>query len=790
MLKNYLKIIIRHLSRNKPYVFINVAGISISLAFCIVAYLNWQFDQDFDIQHQDKDQIFRIEMVKAQTDEVYGVCPAPIAIALAAELPEVIEAVQFDQQTSALRVGDQTFYERFAYATPAFLETFHFPLVEGTINLDKPSQVAISERIAKKYFGNKNPIGKTVIAYADHPFRQELTVTGILEDSPKNSSIRIDLLTNFSNVLNREGEAAKADNWGNWIHAAFIKVKSPERASDIITYMDKFVALNNAANPDWETKSFTLEPLNGMAHNANNVRWNGLWESTPPSAIWGNILMALSLLLTACLNFANMTISLAGKRLKEIGIRKVMGSSRGQLATQLLGESLFICSVAAIIGIGLSTFLIAWYNQMWVFIDLQLNLLESPALMLFIISTVLITTILAGIYPALYISGFSPNSIFHGSVKFGGSNLLSRILLSGQVGISVMAIVLALSFAHNAHFQQTTDLGFQRTGVQTVEIRGEQPFTVLQNDIKQHPKVMATAGVRTHIGDSAPRIDVKIQGETKETEYMTIGDNYLEVMDIQTIEGRAFNPDLETDYKNAVMVNEEFIRAYLPNQNVIGQPITFFDTLQCTIVGVVKDFMQDSFSDPLRPLALKLDKAESFRYLVVRSEMADMSTVQLALSAAWKTHFPNKPFVHRYQDDFLANSLEITTNIKWTTLILAIVTLLLTITGLAALISLNILKRMKEIAIRRILGASVAHVSFLLNRQFVGVVLIGIILGLVSGAQVSDLLLDSIYDIYSGLTTSLTFVAALGMLTIIVFTILLKIRGLILKNPAEILQDD
>lgn len=790
MLQNYIKIILRHLSRNKSYVFINVAGLSISLAFCIIAYLNWKFDHDFDIQHEQREQIFRVEMVKAQSHEVYGVCPGPLGKAVLEELPEVVEAVQMDTRVNALRVDKEVFYERFIHANPSFLEVFNFPLIEGTIDLNNPSQVAISETLAKKYFGQTSPIGKTLTSYADQTFRQELTVSGILKDSPKNSSIRVDLLTSLSNSLNGDGIARTGEDWENWINAVFIKLKNPERADEVATYLDKFVAVNNAAHPDWETERFILEPLVSMAHNANNVRWNSMWQSTPPSAIWGNIFMALLLLLTACLNFANTTIALAGKRLKEIGIRKVMGSSRRQLAVQLLGESFMICSIAALIGIGFSTFLVEWYNQMWAFIDLQLNLLHNPALLMFIFFVVLITTILAGIYPALYISGFNPNNILHGSVKFGGANVLSRVLLGFQVSSSLVAIVGALSFAHNAHFQQNTDLGFQRKGIQAVFTGNEQTFTILQNEVNKHPKVLATAGVRSHIGDSAPRIDVKVQGEIKETEYMTIGKDYLDVMEIQLVEGRAFKADMETDYENAIIVNEKFVQSYLPNQEVIGQQVTFFDTLQCTIIGVTKNFMQDSFFDPTRPLALKFGKADSFRYLVVRSDAPQMSELQLALSAVWKTNFPNKPFEHYYQDDFLANSMEVTNNIKWTMLIAAIVTLLLTITGLAALVSLNIVKRMKEIAIRRVLGASVGHVSYILNRQFAGIVLMGIVIGILGGAQVSQILLDSIYNIHSGLSAGLMIAAGVAVMTVILFTIMLKIRGLILKNPADILQDD
>jgi ABC-type antimicrobial peptide transport system permease subunit len=312
----------------------------------------------------------------------------------------------------------------------------------------------------------------------------------------------------------------------------------------------------------------------------------------------------------------------------------------------------------------------------------------------------------------------------------------------------------------------------------------------MQNEIKRNPLVLATAGVRHHIGDSCPRYEFDLNGEKQEVEYMEVGENYLDVMDIQTLQGRPFSADLETDYQNAIMINEKFAEMFFPNKNPIGESITFFDTLQVTVIGVVRDFMQDSFFDPLRPLALKYSKADRFLYMAVRSESKDLAAVQTALASAWKTHFPTKPFEHNYQNEFLANAMEVTNNIKKTTSVLAIISVILTITGLFALMSLSILKRMKEIAVRRVLGASVGNISFIINRNYFWIILMGIIIGSGIGAWLSLRLLDSIYNIHAGVNSVVLFAAGLLASIAVLLTIGLKIWQVMQMNPAEVLKGD
>lgn len=791
MFRNYLKTAFRHLRHHKSYVLINVVGLGLGMTLCMLAYLNWKFDADFDKFHSKADQLFRIETVKSSNQEIYGVAPAPLAALAKNNVAGVKDAVVVDVWGASVNYEDKTFYQNILFTEANFTKWFDFKLVKGTLKLEDPSAIVMTASMAKKYFGEENPIGKTLTIYSEPARQRDLLVSGIMADHPKNSSIFFDFIANTNNQHYSNGDPLQSNDWKRWRDAIFIALDNPQEAPNIVTQLDQYVAAHQSARPDFETKQFFLEPLVGMSDNAREIRWNGLMPGTPDSAIWGNIVMAILLLLTSCLNFANTTVSLAGKRIKEIGVRKVMGGTQKQLIGQLLLESFMICLLGLGLSLGLIDWATEWYNQMWVHIDLHLHLVDNPPVIAFLVATVILTTLLAGSYPAFYMSSFNPNRIFHGSVKFGGTNLVSRVLLGFQVAISLIAVVASLSFYQNTDFQQNTDLGFNRTSVQAIYTGDEATFTVMQNEIQKNPRVVKAAGVRHHIGDSCPRYEFEVNGEKQgEAEYMEIGTDYLDLMDIETVQGRGFNPDLETDYRTSIMVNEKFVRDFFPNADPIGQEVTFFDTLNCRIVGVVGDFMQDSFFDPLRPLVLKYSKADRFLYLAVRSEAKDLKPVQTALASAWKTHFPTKPFDHNFQNEFLAGAMEVTANVKTSMSVFAVVTMLLTITGLFALMSLSILKRMKEIAVRRVLGASVGNISYIVNRSYIWIVLGGIMLGSIVGAWLSFTLLDSIYNIHAGISSLLMIAAGCIALFIVIATVAIKIWQVMRMNPAEVLKGD
>ena len=354
MLHNYLKIALRQLRRNGRYMFINVLGLSVALAFCILSFTNYRFAHSFDQWHPQQEHIFRIEFYKTGNHILHGTCPATLPEVAPADIPGIEAATRIDSRGLTIKQGENVFNEQVHFVDVNFLDVFDFPLVKGQARLEDRKALLISETMAKKFFGDKNPIGQQMTLYADEPTPMLLTVSGITKDCPKNSSIHFDFLTHLNNQLQADGPVVY-DSWKWFVDAAFVRLNDPADASKVEAALQAYRAPQNQANLDWPVERFRLEPLAEMALHSRDIRWNNLWGGTPPAAIWGNVIIALMLLLTACLNFANTTIAVGNRRLREMGVRKVMGGTQGQLMRQLLAEAFLICLVALVVGMLLAT---------------------------------------------------------------------------------------------------------------------------------------------------------------------------------------------------------------------------------------------------------------------------------------------------------------------------------------------------------------------------------------------------------------------------------------------------
>lgn len=792
MIKSYLKIAGRHLWKHKNYVWINLLGLGLALAMCILAYLTWKFDRDFDGYHTNKEHIFRIESIRQQNGQTFGISPLPIGDEAEEKIAGVQAAVTVDMRTMIVTDGGKnTFWERITFTEPDFFKWLTFPIASGGADLSDPNGVVISKKLSEKYFGIDDPVGKTLTLNPGDPVRRrELTVTGLLADIPLNSSLQVNMVTNFHNQTIPAGRTIRTDDWDYFTDVTFLVLNDPADRQRVSESLQAFIPVLNAKRESNQIGGFALQPLLSMAAGARSLRNNALEEGLHPSMVYGTIVMAILLLITACLNFTNMTISLSGKRLKEIGLRKVLGSNRRQLIGQLMTEG-FLLSVAGLgVGLLLIDQLLPYYNQMWQALDLKLIFSDNLPLVIFLVAVVIGTTILAAAYPAFFVSSFQPNRIFRGTVKLGGNNTFARILLGTQIAISALAIVAGISFANNAEFQQHADLGFEKEGVQAVFVPDEQTYTVMEQLVQQWPEVESVAGVQSHIGDSAPRIDVRMREKTGETEWMRVGEGYLETMNIRLQQGRTFNPDLPADYGQTVLINERFREEYFPGEDPVGQQVIAFDTLRLTVAGVVGNFIQDNFFDPIRPLMMTLARPDRFQYLVIKSRAENLIAIRHQLDQTWKSNFPDIPFEHYFQSDFLAESLEVTTNIKQMFTVFSLITLFLTTAGLASLISLSIMKRLKEITIRRILGAGSGQIAFLLSGKYLFIITLSLIVGGCCGLWLTNVLLGSIFQVHSGVSILSVFISGGLILLIVTLTIASRLLGVVTGNPVQHLKSE
>jgi hypothetical protein len=390
MLQNYITLALRNLRQNSRYFIINVLGLGIALAFGILAWLNHRFANTYDTQHPDVDRIVRVELIKQSNNEVYGVCPAALGPAAVDNIPSVEAMCRYDSRSTVVKNGDQVFNEGLYFADENFFQFFQFPILKGRADLKDRSKVIIDEETAVKYFGQEDPIGKTLIFYAETEHKMSLTVAAVIKKIPLNSSLHFAFLTHLDNQMDA-GKAIEYTSWKFSVDAVFLRLKSMSERENVASALQAFVAPRNTARPDWMVNGYKLEPMREMAHSSRFLRGNNLWPGVPPAAVWGNVVMAIMLLLTASLNFANMTIGVCNRRLREIGVRKVMGGTRLQLIRQLLSESFIVVAAATLLGMVLAYPVVDWFNATWKFTDLHIDYTNTE-LLLYVAFIALFTT--------------------------------------------------------------------------------------------------------------------------------------------------------------------------------------------------------------------------------------------------------------------------------------------------------------------------------------------------------------------------------------------------------------
>ncbi|HEX3081428.1 MAG TPA: ABC transporter permease, partial [Puia sp.] len=327
MIRNYLTIIFRNLWKNKLYTFINVISLAVGIAAVVWGIQDYRYSFSYDQFHKDGKNIFRVLTKTAGNDNRKGYCPELLAASAKNDFPSVTQAVRWDSRGLNVKAPQNDPFETAAHFTDAsFFEMFNFPLIRGTNQIQDKSTVLLSERAAKKFFGGADPIGKILLLYSDEPFKRPLTVTGILKDPPANSSILFDLITNTENQLKPDGSEIKNDEWEWLSDAVFLKLKNPGDAALLGKELGRYVPLQQSARKDIKIVSFSLQPLAEVS-DGFNIENDALSGRPTDAAAFGPIVLAILIMLSACLNFANTSVAQSNRRLKEMGVRKVMGSS-------------------------------------------------------------------------------------------------------------------------------------------------------------------------------------------------------------------------------------------------------------------------------------------------------------------------------------------------------------------------------------------------------------------------------------------------------------------------------
>lgn len=789
MLKNYLLVTFRNLVKNRVFTLINILGLGIALSVCIVAFFNHMFNYEFDRTHLNFDKIYRVNSFRDMEgrEQEYGLVPATLGLEAKKDIPGIEKSARLMRTGSPVKVGLNIFPTQVSYVDPEFLDIFTFPIIVGDKkSIENQADVLVSSTMASRLFGKEYPVGKSLVIVNDKNKEFTYTVGGVFADLPQNSSFRIDILSHYDN-FKLMWEWNDAD-WKNTTTCFFIQVPDKSMIGSITQSLKNYVPVQNKARLDFRITRFSLVPLKDVGSNSRTTWSSGLFPSLHPAALMAPPIMALFILLIACFNFANTSIATFSKRLKEIGLRKTFGGQRKQLVGQFMIETLIVCFLALLVSLILAEFLVPAYSSLWDYMKIELTFTKYLFFWIFLVLLLLVTGFLAGVYPALYVSKFSPVNVLKGDSPFRGAGKLSSILLALQFSISVMALVLGLVFSKNAIYQRTLDLGYDRDKLIVMPVAPELS-TSFRNEIISNPKIILAEGTQNHIGFGSYRRPIKDSVKQLEVEMMDIGPEYATTMGLRLVEGRLFDKSrASADLHNkSIVINQKMITDFGWKQ-ALGMTVTLYDTTRFTVIGVVKDFHVNGLWEKIHPTILKLASNDQYNILVVRAEPKDLPGVLDYLSLKWKSQGTNFIFGGMLQEDTLREGKAINDSILKVNVFLAIAATLLSLIGMYNLVSLDIIRRTKEMGIRKIQGASVPLIMYLVSRKFLIVLVIASLIGGAGGYYMSNMLMDSIWDYFVEIKPGILVLAASIMFAATLVTIVFKIGKAALRNPVDSLR--
>ncbi len=801
MIKNYLLITFRSLMKNKLFILINVFGMGIAIACCITAYLNWEYSATWDKSQKNAKNIYRVQFwrdFQGKSDR-YGMAPMPLANYIKQNFKDVKKVVRYMSSYCDMRIGEEVFGDQTVFADSAYFQLFSYELKSGSFeNFYDKGKIFISDEIARKYYNTEDAVGKPltqIVLGADGVRRpKEYEIGGVFKKLPMNTSLGADVITLFDNFwdINLDKDLSET-SWKKWSHVLFLEIDDPSRVASITQQLQQYVEPQNKVREDFKVTSYYLENFDGMMHrNRANPRVDSdyLGGGIPDEAVTVPAIMGVMLLLLACFNFTNTSIAISSRRLKEIGIRKVMGGMRKQLVMQFLGENLILCLLGLLAGLLISEWMVPAYDSLWPWLELHLSYSENAGFLLFLVVLLVITALVAGSYPSFYITSFEPVSILKGKAKFGGTNWFTRFLLGGQFVISLLSIIMGVAFYMNGQYQKNYDLGFATSGVVSAWVNNEGGYNTYRDALASNKDIKVIAGTKNHVANSWYNDPVKYEALEKEVDIVDIGDNYMEAMDMTLLSGRKFQPESETDRKESVLVTEEFVKQFGWKDDAIGKRVVWMDTVQLYVIGVVKDVYARALWMPIQPMMFRYAPKQSYQQLIVKADLDKVVAVNEFMEKKWKEVFPNTLYSGQLIDQKLSETNEINRNVSIMFGFLGFFAALMTAIGLYTLVSLNIVKKMKEIGVRKVLGASVGNIAGVINMEFVINLGIATVIGGALGFLMANWLMDAIWEYYLKMNLVTLLWSVLAMVMIAVLAVGYKTVTTASLNPTKTLRDE
>ncbi|MDX2048013.1 MAG: FtsX-like permease family protein [Chitinophagaceae bacterium] len=801
MIKNYLKIAFRNLWKNKAFSAINIFGLAIGIAACIVIMLFVFYEKSFDRMHTKN--IYRLDEVQkfegmVQPQNV-ALSMYPMGPTLTSDFPEIKNFTRVRQANKLdLTYGDKRiFFPSILYVDSTFLQLFDYEILKGdrkTI-LEKPNSIALTEESAKKLFGNEDPIGKTVTKYVGDTIR--FTVTGIMKDAPENSHLQFDGMASFSTIAGPRN----MENWGgNWL-VTYLEL---ERGTNIAALEKKFPAYLKkymAESEGWKFYTLFLQPLSKVHDSSADITHDYVnYKKFDKRYTYIFSVIAIIILVIACINFMNLSTARSAERAKEVGIRKTIGAERFQLAGQFLGESILLSVIALIIAIVIVKLsLPAISNLSQRELDLPLG---NLSLLLMILGATIIVGLFAGLYPAGYLSSFKPIRVLKGSGQTGKSkSTLRNFLVIGQFTGAVLLIIGTVFAVRQLRYMQTKDPGFNRDQVMIMPLNRvtSGKYDAFKQELLKNTVVGSVTASQQRLGNNLHQSGMRFHGKGPVRELtssqVVVDPDYLTLYKIPIIAGRNFTNEV-SDNARAYIVNESMAKELLKDdpkasyETLIGKNYGF-GGMDSTgfIAGVASDFNFNSLHHKIETLSIFCQKDWGYSEVSVRISGSKAKEAIEHTGSSWKKVNPDQPFEYSFLDEHFAEMYTADRAVSKVVGILAGLAILISCLGLFGLASYSAERRVKEIGIRKVLGASVQNITAMLSKDFLKLVIVSnLIAWPVAWFGVSRWLQDFAYRV--PVSWWVFVVAAVIAVLIALFTISFQAIKAAIANPVKSLRTE
>ncbi len=747
MLQHYIRIAIRTLAKQKHLTVINVAGLSLGLA-CFSLILLYAVNAfSYDRFQKNAARIYRVNEVFMRdngSEDAEFADHMPLAPALEKEFPDVLHAVRMSaNQETVMKVNDQVTRIPLSFADPAFFSVFTFPLLTGDPGtaLKDPHAIVLTRSRAVQLFGNTDVIGKTVQIKVDTAFFP-FVVSAVAEDVPGNTNISFDILGSYRFLEAAPDRQSSLNDWGNTFgDKTFVLLRpgshlmnEPGRLLDFRLRHNSEEAAANRKSKKVQAR-FTLQPLREV-HTDARVDGPNVVDA---KNIWILLAIATGILLIASINFTTLAISRSAGRAREVGVRKVVGGLRRQLIGQFLMESVLLTILSAGIGLILAYALLPWFNQLSG-TPLEFSFRRFPELAWMLCGLILLVGILAGSYPALILSGFNPVNVLRKKIRLGGANLFTRSLVTIQFALSIGLIIVTAIMLRQVSYLQSKDLGLIKENtivVNAADANTEKIYAFFRQKLQSSKDILGIAASEMGLGQGEGQMgELYDFGNDKKAgaiEY-PVDDHFIGVLGMKLLAGRNFDPAITSDTVGSVIVNEALVKADLevsPRQAIGVQfktdgrhgPVRYK-----TIIGVVRDFNFEPLTRKVRPQFFYMPAQFKPEKFFVRIRGGDPRESLAAIGAAWKDAVPDLPFRYYFLDENLDRFYQ--SEVRWRNIMACAggISIFLACLGLFGLASLAAANRVREIGIRKILGASVSEIVRLLTGGFLRLVLLAFLI--------------------------------------------------------------